>query len=563
MKKEKKKTNRSFIYPSLAALLIAGGFLHFLVGYRGAVSSIYEEHVLHLGDIVSMTDRNLAVFMERSRSELEFSAEKMGGGLRVYLEEGNKDRMLETMGNAVSLQNEVTDAILLLDETETLLSTKREDPCIYTFPYGRTAEEPCICLSDRGQTYIAMIVEADVEGMYYAALLIPEMLYQKVIGTDTDEYYWLAFYNSEDSVFLQSDKNQPEQLSVRKEDALMRNDGLSVMALSEEDGKTRTGTYYYNDPFYGQKTEYLISALPRQCTENGYFTIGVAVESRHYTGQVDDVFKMVGIASVLILGGILIFAVIIGRKTTESRRNEERLQQMEAELSTLEELSHHQRLEMMGMMTGSMAHELRNILTPIMGYSMMAMNKVPEENEELMNDLVEIYDSSLKAKNLVSRLLALSYKNNERKLTVFPADEIVNDVVELAKPLIPENVELETRRNCRDITLHADRSQIGQVFMNIVINALQAMEQGGRLTITTYAVDGMATFRFTDTGKGIPAEVLPKIFDPFFSTKGVEKGTGLGLAIVKHIITEHGGTVEAESEAGKGTTITVRLPVEK
>ena len=198
-----------------------------------------------------------------------------------------------------------------------------------------------------------------------------------------------------------------------------------------------------------------------------------------------------------------------------------------------------------------------------MGYSMMAMNKVPEENEELMNDLAEIYDSSLKAKNLVSRLLALSYKNNERKLTVFPADEIVNDVTELAKPLIPENVEMETRLNCRDITLHADRSQIGQVFMNIVINALQAMEQSGRLTITTYAADGMATFRFTDTGKGIPAEVLPKIFDPFFSTKGVEKGTGLGLAIVKHIITEHGGTVEAESEAGKGTTITVRLPVEK
>ena len=129
--------------------------------------------------------------------------------------------------------------------------------------------------------------------------------------------------------------------------------------------------------------------------------------------------------------------------------------------------------------------------------------------------------------------------------------------------LIPENVEMETRLGCREMKLHADRSQIGQVFMNIVINALQAMEQGGRLTITTEAAEGMVTFRFTDTGKGIPAEVLPKIFEPFFSTKGVEKGTGLGLAIVKHIITEHGGTVEAESEAGKGTTITVRLPVEK
>ena len=101
--------------------------------------------------------------------------------------------------------------------------------------------------------------------------------------------------------------------------------------------------------------------------------------------------------------------------------------------------------------------------------------------------------------------------------------------------------------------------RINQVFMNILVNAAQAIEDKGEIRITTRAENGYVEIRISDTGKGIPPEVLPKIFDPFFTTKGVGKGTGLGLSMAYNIIQRHKGTIDVESEVGKGTTFIIRL----
>jgi signal transduction histidine kinase len=111
--------------------------------------------------------------------------------------------------------------------------------------------------------------------------------------------------------------------------------------------------------------------------------------------------------------------------------------------------------------------------------------------------------------------------------------------------------------------LFIDADQIQQVFMNILLNAADAMaENGGTLTIQTDFKDGMAKVSFTDTGCGIPKEHLLKLFDPFFTTKQTGKGTGLGLAISYGIIQSHSGEIEVESEVGKGSTFRVKLPIE-
>jgi signal transduction histidine kinase len=106
-----------------------------------------------------------------------------------------------------------------------------------------------------------------------------------------------------------------------------------------------------------------------------------------------------------------------------------------------------------------------------------------------------------------------------------------------------------------------DAGQIQQVFINILLNAIEAMPQGGALTLSSGIEDEMAAIQFTDTGIGIPEENLPKIFDPFFTTKKQGKGTGLGLSVSYGIIERHQGKLEVKSQVGKGTTFTVRLPI--
>jgi len=105
--------------------------------------------------------------------------------------------------------------------------------------------------------------------------------------------------------------------------------------------------------------------------------------------------------------------------------------------------------------------------------------------------------------------------------------------------------------------------QLNQVFMNILVNAAQAIEKQGKIRIVTRALDGQVEIAISDTGSGIPKKSLSKIFDPFFTTKDVGKGTGLGLNVAYNIIQKHKGTIDVESEVGKGTTFRIRIPVDK
>ena len=108
--------------------------------------------------------------------------------------------------------------------------------------------------------------------------------------------------------------------------------------------------------------------------------------------------------------------------------------------------------------------------------------------------------------------------------------------------------------------VEVDQNQMSQVFVNIFLNSIQAMEGGGTLKIGTAALDGGLVVTISDTGKGIPAKILPKVFDPFITTRGEGRGTGLGLWITQGIVERHGGTIQLSSQEGQGTTVEIRLP---
>jgi len=230
------------------------------------------------------------------------------------------------------------------------------------------------------------------------------------------------------------------------------------------------------------------------------------------------------------------------------------------------------RMEAVGRLAGGIAHDFNNLLTIIKGYTELARRRA--ETPEAKTDIDRIEDASERAAALVRQLLAFS-----RRQVLQPKNLDLNSVVggleHLLRRLLGENIELQTSLGTQLGTIKADPSQVEQVLMNLVVNARDAMPEGGRLIIETcnaeldqkYASEHVSVkpgpyvmLAVSDTGTGMSAETVAHIFEPFFTTKGGGKGTGLGLATTYGIVKQSGGYIWVYSEPGQGATFKVYLP---
>ena len=231
-----------------------------------------------------------------------------------------------------------------------------------------------------------------------------------------------------------------------------------------------------------------------------------------------------------------------------------------------------QKMEAIGQLSGGIAHDFNNLLTAILGYSDLVLERV-HDNEGLRGDVEEVKKAGERAKRLTQQLLAFSRKQVLRP-EVLNLTRVVGDIVPMASRLIGENIHVDTSLSA---TSHAkaDRGQVDQVLMNLIVNARDAMPGGGRLRIITADVvldqpfvdrhpDALAgryvSLTIEDDGCGMTPEVVAHVFEPFFTTKGPEKGTGLGLATVYGIAKQSGGYVNIVSTPGKGTSVTTYWP---
>jgi signal transduction histidine kinase len=272
-----------------------------------------------------------------------------------------------------------------------------------------------------------------------------------------------------------------------------------------------------------------------------------------------------GSCIVLGIGIILIVLLHMLRSTTRIQREAEVLRKKNQAMEELnrqtQKLAHHQRLEIIGTLTSSIAHEFNNLLVPIMGNSLLAMEKLPSDEDDLYDELLEIYSASCKAKEIISRLSDLSRKNTETCFRSVAPDELIRKMVRTAEPARAENVQINMNLNCWDQRLTANEIQLSQLILNLILNGFHAMEpDGGILTLTTNFDETNIHIQVTDTGCGIPKEIQPKIFEPFFTTKETGKGTGLGLAIAAQVVEDHQGKIRVDSKPGQGTTFFVCLP---
>jgi two-component system cell cycle sensor histidine kinase/response regulator CckA len=231
-----------------------------------------------------------------------------------------------------------------------------------------------------------------------------------------------------------------------------------------------------------------------------------------------------------------------------------------------------QKLESLGMLAGGIAHDFNNLLTVILSGASLALTAT--DPATVQEEVGAIVAAAERARALTGQLLSMS---RDQGLRLEPTDlnEHLSNLQPLLRRLLPETIEIDLILGATLPLIEGDRSQLDQVFMNLCINARDAMPEGGRVTLETEQVliNGRYTeahpwakqgryvlVTVTDNGLGMPRDVLDKIFEPFFTTKGAQGGTGLGLAVSYGIVRRHGGMLDCYSEPGVGTTFKVYLP---
>jgi two-component system NtrC family sensor kinase len=231
-----------------------------------------------------------------------------------------------------------------------------------------------------------------------------------------------------------------------------------------------------------------------------------------------------------------------------------------------EQMIESHKLRAIGTLTAGVAHELNNPLNNITLTAAMLEEDYQDLSDEQRLDMVkDLLKEAERSEKIVKNLLDFA-RESEIKTEHLDISSLVFETVRLAQNQVKlRGAKIETNIDDNLPSIHGDRQQLRQVFLNLILNAVDAMTKGGRLYISAQRsnVPDFITVTFKDNGHGIPAHILPSIFDPFFTTKPTAKGTGLGLSVSKGIVEKHGGDITVDSTVGKGTTFHVHLPIAK
>lgn len=224
-----------------------------------------------------------------------------------------------------------------------------------------------------------------------------------------------------------------------------------------------------------------------------------------------------------------------------------------------EQLRHADRLATIGQLAAGVAHELNEPLGNILGFAQLA-KKTPGLPEQVAKDLQSIESASLYAREIIKKLVTFARQLPPKKTPVNLNEVVAEGLSFFEKRCAKSGIRLVRRFGEGLPIITIDPAQINQVLVNLVVNAIQAMPEGGVLTVETRSADGGLCLVVKDTGVGMDPELTKKIFLPFFTTKDVNEGTGLGLAVVDGIVASHGGKIDVETGPGKGAAFTVYLP---
>jgi signal transduction histidine kinase/CheY-like chemotaxis protein len=266
-----------------------------------------------------------------------------------------------------------------------------------------------------------------------------------------------------------------------------------------------------------------------------------------------------GAASAVLTASVTMTAVMLFLALRAIRESSEEALENERKRRELEsDLARAQRMESLGKLAGGLAHDFNNLLSGIIGHADLVAQRA-EGDPVLERHAQLILGASERAARLTQQLLTFS-RRRERFVETLGLNQIVRNVLAILEGSLDPRIQVVARLEAAPDWVEGDAASLESAFLNLAVNGRDAMPEGGTLSVRTGRENGQLRLEVSDTGTGIPAGIMDKIFEPYFTTKEIGKGTGLGLAAVYGTTHEHGGKIEVSSREGMGTKVTLRFP---
>jgi len=431
-----------------------------------------------------------------------------------------------------------------------------------------------------GQDAYLSITVRNNQGIYLCAMLDLHLMYERMLEPiKLGERGYVYATNSEGIIIMIGDRTQIGKHVVNGHQEKYPNyqldtKGIEHFVESEKSGEEGSEIFesYWWESERPVQAKILGAYTPVQ-VDDGFLVISAIQDYNEVTNLVtQNLTKILTVSLIIFLTiAVLVFILYEAKQRQKEVEKENRyLKELNQTLQTLQDnervIFHQQRLQIIGTMTSGIAHELNNLLTPIMGYSAMLLDQM-KENNPARDDVLEILLASQKAKDIIQQISALGKRNVETVYRFENVSQLLDRSMKMISNLIPANIHFDAQITDRNYGIFCNDTQIHQVLINLVFNAISAIgsKPNGQISLTYSPIkaDGLAMvcIIITDNGCGMSEQVSSQIFDPFYTTKANSGGTGLGLSVAQNIISSHKGSITVHSVEGEGSSFFVKIPL--
>lgn len=583
--KENKKYTMALMSCAMAAVLLVFSCLGFSIWkeYKKAIIDNQKKQMLLTTQSIG---ENLKVFIEGYQSDINTLCAMEEEHAEIT---GRKD--WEVLKDYVANHNRFVYDVILEDESGRLIKSINGYGVADTYSVTETDKGVSFrqCKLENGEIYL--ILKKILEDGHSLSVVLNEKKYYESLLSNirlgTNGY--IVIKDSAGIILIHPQESQwgINVISGRQE-MFPDKDLTSLEQMIEKQNRGEMGvseyySYWWLEP--GAPEVKKISAYSPVMFGSSFIIVSAVIDYNDiYIPVVEGFFKM-GLVFAGTVATVLVMVFYIGKLRLEQRKNTEEIAYLWELNKILEELhqseeaiAHQQRLQVMGTMTGGIAHEFNNLLTPIMGHAELLMMDLPPDSESY-DSASEIYDASAKAKEIIQQISSLSRKNMETAYKNLNAAKVFRRAIKMVSSVCPAHVHLKDGITFTGECFLGNETQMNQVLLNICVNAIHAIgHKEGAIVIKGSKVKPAELKQYklssvpdewndylridiADNGEGMSDEVLKQIFDPFFTTKKNGNGTGLGLSLVEQIIHSHKGYIFAESSLGKGSVFHIYLPV--
>lgn len=544
--------------------------------------------------------------VQNQKEQMLLTAQILGGNMGISLQEyQNSLEFLSGIAGSEEEKNRIYRKFLETQESfECNIYYEDKDGNSNGWVREQTLQNP-VLLSDTGENESIwqyedesdkkfLVFKLEVKNEETLCLVVDEeKYYQKLISDihiGTNGYVMVK--NSGGRIVMHPDPKQWGIMVIDGRKEMYPDlDYSSLEKMVEEQCTGKTGlseyySYWWTDTDLPRVKK--ISAYAPAQVGDDFWVISAVIDYDDFYMPIVEGLKKIG--AIFGLGLIILLGMIslIVKLLSDQKKASKEIVYLRELNSLLEEvqqgeenIAHQQRLQIMGTMTGGIAHEFNNFLTPIMGHAELLMMELEPDSEEY-DSAREIYEASEKAKDVIRQISSLSRRNVETVFKKVPARKMLERAAKMTESVCPSHIHMEKEMNLREECVLGNTTQINQVILNICVNAVHAIgKKEGTIWFRAHVISRETLIKIPalenekipavwgrylkveieDNGCGMEPEILRQIFDPFFTTKKGGEGTGLGLSLAEQIVRSHKGYLYAESTVGKGSIFTILLPV--